>query len=140
MKARTFLLRATGPSSGLAQTTFDDAAHLHFFEDSSQNIPRDAFAWGATVYARADDLNSSPCWQIRWIDPNNDVIETHNLDSSLTNNRNDPFTVPALGPSGVWRAELYRPSNNNACGKRHDVQPAGYIIFRRGPDCPHRRD
>jgi hypothetical protein len=112
---QTFLLVAEGQSSVVAQTIFDDAAHLHFFEDASQNIPRDAFAWGTTVYARADDLNSRPCWQIKWIDPNNNVVETHNLDASTSNTRNDPFVVPASGPSGVWRAELYRPFNSNSC-------------------------
>ena len=115
MKARRSSWWQQGTASGSAQTVFDDAAHLHFFEDSSQNIPRDAFAWGTTVYARADDLNSSPCWQIRWIDPNNNVVETHNLDASTSNTRNDSFVVPALGPSGVWRAELYRPSTSGSC-------------------------
>ncbi len=119
-EGRAFTLKATGQSSGfLAQATFDDAPHLHFFEDASQNIPRDAFAWGRTVYARADDLFTSPmrpCWQVVWRDPYNNVVETHNLDASLSNNRNDSFVIPAWGPSGVWKAELYRPSNANACG------------------------
>jgi hypothetical protein len=91
---------------------------LHLFKDASQNITRDAFAWGTTVYARADDLGTTrPCWQIRWIDPNNNVVETHNLDVlPLTDTRNDSFVVPASGPSGVWRAELYRPvPTTNAC-------------------------
>lgn len=109
---RMFLLVASGNSSGSAQTTFDDAPHLHFFEDASQNIPRDAFAWGTTVYARADDLNSRPCWQIRWIDPNNNVVETHSLDFSTSSTRNDSFVVPASGPSGIWRAELWRPTTS----------------------------
>ena len=114
---QTFLLVAEGLDSGLAQTIFDDAPHLHFFEDVSQNITRDAFAWGTTVHARADDLGTTrPCWQIRWIDPNNNVVETHNLDVlPLTDNRNDSFVVPASGPSGVWRAELYRPSTIGTC-------------------------
>lgn len=100
----------------MAQTIFDDAPHLHFFEDASQNIPRDAFAWGTTVYARADDLDSRPCWQVRWKDPSGNVVETHNLDaSSSAHTRNDSFVVPASGPSGIWRAELYRPSTAGTC-------------------------
>jgi hypothetical protein len=119
-EGRTFLLVATGQSSGLAQTTFDDAAHLHFFEDAAQSIPRDAFAWGTTVYARADDLTTPPptprpCWQVRWINPSNNVVATHNLDASTLNTRNDSFVVPASGPSGIWKAELWRPDNNNIC-------------------------
>ena len=115
-EGQTFLLVAEGPDSGLAQTIFDDAPHLRFFEDSLHNMPRDAFAWGTTVYAEARDLGiTRPCWQVRWIDPNNNVVETHNLDAALTDNRNDAFNVPASGPSGVWRAELWRPSTTGSC-------------------------
>jgi hypothetical protein len=111
---KTFVLVATGPSSGSAQTVYDDAPHLHFFEDATQNITRDAFAWGSTVYARADDLGSRPCYQVKWIDPNNNIVATHSLNGSTNNDRNDSFMVPAMGPSGIWRAELYRPSSSSS--------------------------
>jgi len=126
---QTLLLVAEGQPSGVAQTIFDDAPHLHFFEDASHNVPRDAFAWGTTVYARADDLNSRPCWQIRWIDPNNNVVETHNLDASTSNTRNDSFVVPASGPSGVWRAELWRPDNNNPCPSAFTGSNPRYTLY-----------
>ena len=113
--SKTFLLVASGNTSGLAQTIFDDAPLLRSYKDATHNIQRDAFAWGSTVYARASGLNSSPCWQVKWIDPNNNVVATDNLDASTSSSRDDSFVVPASGPSGIWRAELWRPDNNNAC-------------------------
>ena len=112
---QTFLLVAEGQTSGMARTVFDDAPHLHFFKDASRNIQRDAFAWGTTVYARADDLGSRPCWKVEWVDPSDNVVETHYLDSSTADDRDDSFVVPASGPSGIWKAKLYRPSTSGTC-------------------------
>jgi len=113
-EGRTLLLVAWGDTSGQAQTTFVDAGLLRSYKDATHNIPRDAFAWGSTVYARASGLNSRPCWQIKWIDPNN-VVVTHPLDFSTSSSRDDSFVVPASGPSGIWKAELWRPDNSSAC-------------------------
>ncbi|HXX80638.1 MAG TPA: DNRLRE domain-containing protein [Thermodesulfovibrionales bacterium] len=128
-EGRTFLLVAEGSSGSLAQTTFDDAGVLRSFKDATHNIPRDAFAWGATVYARASALNSRPCWQIKWIDPNSNVVATHNLDASTLSTRNDSFVVPASGPSGVWRAELWRPDNNSACPSAFTGPNPQYTLY-----------
>ena len=49
-RGATLQATATGQSSGLtASATFTDAVVLELDEDAAHTIPRDAFAWGATV-------------------------------------------------------------------------------------------
>jgi len=108
----TFTLTATG-SSDSAQVTFDDVTVLRLFKDASYNIQRNAFAWGATAYARAFDLTTNRCYKVEWIDPSNTIVETHYLAPG-TSTRDDSFVVPATGPSGVWKAILYRANTTGS--------------------------
>src|SRR5439155_10999767 len=108
-----YTLTAMGQASGfVAQTTFSDTT-LNTFEDAAETISRDAFAWGATVYAKMTGVDARPCWKIDWKTPSGTTKQTDFLTcgggSSCPTIRHAQFVVPS-GPSGVWTADLSQPT------------------------------
>src|SRR6266516_5406290 len=106
----TLELTATGQTSGLTTKTQFKDLDQQLYEESARTNKRDAFAWGSTVYWRGTGIDSKSCWFVQFKDPNGNVVQTFDLSFTTAANRDADFTIPSCGPSGVWSAELYKPT------------------------------
>ncbi|MDE3067536.1 MAG: DNRLRE domain-containing protein [Verrucomicrobiota bacterium] len=105
-------------SGAQAITQSTDGGPLATYEDAAAAVQRDAFSYGATVFAKFSGADTDRCYRFRWFNPNNQLAAEHDVHAEGEVVM-DMFTVPSAGPSGAWTLKILEATADSAA-----------------PDCP----